>query len=117
MTLMNYGSTTYIYGTSKLALKYRDDKLNELIGEYINKNQEFSFSQLCNYVLSEADKHNMLDKEPNTSYSQILLTHHDVVRICKILWERIWSKEVMILFNTPQDYIHRNEETYFIVSK
>lgn len=114
---MNYGTTTYIYGPSKLGLKYDDDKLDELIGKYIEDNNEFSFSQLCNHVLSVADQEDMLDKQPHTSYSQILLTHNDTIRINKYLWERIWAKELMILFNSSQNIYHRNEETYFIVNK
>ncbi len=114
---MNYGSTTYIYGASKLDLKYKDDQLNELIGHFMNSNKDFSYSQLCNYILTVADQHDMLDKAPNTSYSQIQLTYQDSVRISRKLWERIWAKELIILFNNPQDMYHRNEETYFIVNK
>lgn len=114
---MNYGSTTYIYGASKLALKYKDERLNELIGDYIDQNNEFAYSQLCNYILSVADQNDMLDKKPNTSYSQILLTPQDTVRICRNLWERIWAKEIFILFNNAQDMYHRTEDSYFIVNK
>ena len=114
---MNYGSTTYIYGPSQLSLKYEDDKLNDLIGKYISDNGEFSYSQLCNHILSLADKENMLDKQPYTSYSQITLTYNDIIRINKYLWERIWDKEIMILFTNSLDMYHRDGETYFIVYK
>lgn len=39
---MNYGTTIYIYGVSRLPLKYSDEKLNELISGYIETNNEFS---------------------------------------------------------------------------
>lgn len=111
---MNFVQTTHIYGVTPLALKYNDEELNKLIGEFIKEDKEFSYSQLCNNILYKADHDDMLDKKPNTSYSQIALSHNDIVRICKLLWERIWAKEVMILFNNTQDAFRRNEETYFI---
>lgn len=114
---MNYGTTTYIYGPSPLTLKYNDEKLKDLIGEFIKTNKEFSYSQLCNYMLSVADQQDMLDKKPNTSYSQILLTHQDAIRISKNLWDRIWLKEIIVLFNDPQDIYNSDKETIFIAIK
>ena len=114
---MNYGTTTYIYGSSKLSLKYEDKDLNKLIEAFMVDSGEFSFTQLCNYVLSVADQQGMLMKEPNTSYSQILLTQKDTIRICRILWEHIWNKELIQLFNNPHDMYRNNGETYFVVIK
>lgn len=111
---MNYGSTTYIYGPSKLALKFSKEELNELLDKFILLNKRFSFSQLCNYILSEADQRDMLKKEPDTSYSQILLTDGDTITICKLVWERIWKKELIQLFNTPLDMYHNSNDTYFV---
>lgn len=114
---MNYGTTTYIYGQTKLPLKYEDTKLNEMIGNFISVSKEFTYSQLCNYILTIAEQEGMLEKQPNTSYSQILLTPNDTIKINKFLWERIWAKEILILFSSPQDMYHRSDETYFIVNK
>ena len=114
---MNYGSTTYIYGPSKLALKYEDDNLGKLIEEFMGDNREFSFSQLCNYVLSTAEQQDKLKKQPDTSYSQILLTQADTIRICEMLWKHIWDKELIQLFNNPHDMYRNNNETYFVVIK
>lgn len=114
---MNYGTTTYVYGPSKLALKYENDDLNKLIVAFMDDNREFSFTQLCNYVLSVADQQDMLMKKPNTSYSQILLTQKDIIRICGILWEHIWSKELIQLFNNHHDMYNNNCDTYFVAIK
>lgn len=114
---MTYGTTTYVYGPSFLPLTYTKEELNTLIDEYINKNVEFSFSQLCSHVLSVADQQYKLKKEPNTSYSQIYLTHPDTITLCKMLWERIWNKELIQLFNSPLDIYRNNGETYFVVIK
>lgn len=114
---MNYGTTTYKFGATQLPLKYEDEDLNKLIEIYMSDNGEFSFTQLCNYVLSTADQQDMLKKEPNTSYSQILLTRNDIIRICKILWEHIWNKQLIQLFNNPHDMYRNNGETYFAVIK
>jgi hypothetical protein len=114
---MNYVQTTYIYGPSKLSLRYTDDLLKQLIDKYVASNNEFTFTQVCNFILSTADQEEMLDKRPNTSYSQILLTHNDTTRICKMLWEIIWSQKLIVLFNTPQDIYHNSSETFFIVNR
>ena len=114
---MIYGTTTYKFGASQLPLKYKDEDLDKLIEVYMSDKGEFSFTQLCNYVLSTADQQDMLEKEPNTSYSQILLTSQDNVRICRILWEHIWNKELMQLFNNPRDMYRNNGDTYFVVIK
>lgn len=114
---MNYGTTTYIYGPSKLDLKYTKEELNELIKKFIAERKEFSFTQLCNYILSDAEKNNMLAKEPHTSYSQILLTFPDTITICKLLWVRIWNKELIQLFNNPHDVYNNSNDTYFVTIK
>ena len=114
---MNFGTTTYKFGASKLALKYENDDLNKLIETFMNNNGEFSFTQLCNYILSIADQQNMLKKEPNTSYSQILLTQLDTIRICRILWEHIWNKKLIQLFNNSHAMYHNNGDTFFVVIK
>lgn len=114
---MNFMQTTHIIGQSKLPLKYNDDELDKLIGAYIAETREFSFSQLCNHILYTADQQNMLEKQPNTTYSQIHLTNSDKLRITKNLWERIWAKELILLFNDPQDMHHRNNETYFLINQ
>lgn len=114
---MNYGTTTYKFGATQLSLKYEDEGLNRLIESYMCENGEFSFTQLCNYVLSTADQQNMLSKEPNTSYSQILLTQYDTIRICRILWEYIWDKKLIQLFNNHHDMYRNNGDTYFVVIK
>lgn len=113
---MNYGTTTYVSGPRRLALKYTEEELNDLIGAFITDRKEFSYSQLCNYVLSVADQQDKLKKEPHTLYSQILLTYPDTITICKLLWERIWNKELIQMFNNPQD-IYNNGDTYFVAIK
>ena len=59
----------------------------------------------------------MIKKEPNTSYSQILLTRKDTIRICRILWEQIWNNKLIQLFNNPHDMYHNNNDTHFVVTK
>lgn len=52
----------------------------------------------------------MLEKVPHTTHSLISLTPGEKLKITKMLWECIWTKEVMIPFNNMQDTYHRNEE-------
>ena len=107
----------HITGTSRLALKYSDEELGELIDNYIVDNNMFTYGQLCSYAVSIADQDDMLLKQPNTTYSQIAMTNEDKRRICKLLWDRIWAKDLLILFNDPNDIYMRNNETYFMSNK
>jgi len=110
---MNYSTTTYIYGPQRLPLTYTNAELNNIIEEFINNNKIFSFNQLCNNILLIADQQGKLKKKPNTSYSQILLTQHDTIRISKLLWDRIWDKRLILIFNNFQDTYHNGNETFF----
>lgn len=114
---MTYGTTTYIFGQTQLPLKYNNDELKGLIEKFIETAKEFSYSQLCNHILTIAEQENMLDMQPDTSYSQILLTHNDSISITRYLWELIWSKKIMILFKGHQDLNYKIDGTYFIVNK
>jgi len=114
---MTYGTTTYVYGPSFLPLTYTEEELSTLIDKYINTNVEFSYTQLCSHILSIADKEGKLKKDPNTSYSQIYLTHPDTGTICKMLWERIWKQKLIQIFNNPHDMYRNNSDTYFVVNK
>lgn len=114
---MIIGTTIYKYGPSRLSLLYTKGELSGIISDYIIEKQEFSLSQLYNHIIAIADKQNKLDKEPHTSYSQILLTHNDEITICGLLWERIWSKQLIQLFNNPSDNYHNTNDTLFVVYK
>lgn len=109
--------TTYIYGPSYLPLTYTKAELSTLIDKFINKNVEFSFTQLCSHILSVADQERKIKKEPNTSYSQIYLTHSDTIEICIMLWKRIWKQELIQVFNNPHDMYRNSSDTYFVVNR
>ena len=115
--LMNYMSTTHIIGVSKLRLLYSDEDLNSLISEFIADTNEFTFSQLCSHILYIAEQKGKLEKAPYTTYSHISLTPGDNLRITRMIWERIWSKEIFMLFSSLEDKYHRSDETYLIVNK
>lgn len=114
---MTYDTTTYVYGPSYLSLTYTKEELNTLINSFIDNNTEFSFTQLCNYILSVADQQNKLKKDANTSYSQIYLTHSDVITISKALWELIWKQRLIQVFNSSRDIIQGTGDTFFVVNK
>lgn len=107
----------HITGTSRLALMYTDEELGELVDTFIVDNNMFTYSQLCVYVLSIADQDNKIKKQPNTTYSHIAMINEDKRRICKLLWDRIWAKDLLILFNDSNDIYMRNNETYFMSNK
>jgi hypothetical protein len=102
----------YVFGRSELRLMYSDEELDRIIGIYINEHQGFSYLRISNHILTEADKAGKLEKEDNTSYSQIALTLDDGKRISRLLWKYIFDKKIIIDF-TISPYRER-DNTYFV---
>lgn len=87
------------YGEVHLNMKYTDDELAQLIEEYFNSGYCWSYKSLCKYVFNEAIKENKLNKEENTEYSTPEMSSIDASRITKLLWKKIWEKEIYIEFS------------------
>lgn len=106
-----------IIGTSSLALMCDKKVFEGIIKGYIDNTEgSFSFRELYNYVKNIAEKNNYFDKEENTEYSQIELLNCDIQIINRVIWEKIWKKELIIDFyrNTFSTY---PDEFYFIKIK
>ena len=110
-------SRRQIIGTTNLKLTCDKQVIRNVIENYIEKvENSFSFKELYNYIKHIASENNYFDKEPNTEYSQIELLSTDVQTINLILWEKIWSKALIIDFH-KNSYRQYPEEFYFIKVK
>lgn len=105
---------TYVFGTSQLDLKYDDNKLRDIIMDYLKQKRKTSYISLCNYITSESDNNNMFVKDENTIYSNLELSEKEHERINLILWNLIWERHLLINFRVPIFGSHYNNDTYFI---
>lgn len=89
------------YGRSALRLNYRDEELKKVVEDFVDKaNTEFSFSELCDYLLERAAIEDRFQREPYTRYTDIVLTEQDEHRLSVILWRKIWAQELVIEFRS-----------------
>lgn len=102
--------TRKIYGKTALNMNYSDEELKDLINIYFNEDGYYSYKSLCAYILNKAKENNKLDKEPNTEYSDIEISLFDADRITKILWNKIWNKEIYIdFYDNPYTSRYNND--------
>lgn len=103
------------YGITPLAVSYTDVELKNKISNFIDlSDYEVTYKQLCNYILNEAKKEGKLKKEANTEYSEIEMLPSDATKISRILWQKIWDKEIFIDFNKNPYSSNYPNDTVFI---
>ena len=59
-------------------------------------------------------KEGKLKKEANTEYSEIEMLPSDATKISRILWQKIWDKEIFIDFNKNPYSSNYPNDTVFI---
>nr|WP_321377904.1 hypothetical protein [uncultured Bacteroides sp.] len=85
------------FGKTVLPLNCDKDKINELIDLIIfSFGDSFSFKSLCQDFKGKAEQENLFKKEANTEYSNIELNSEAIISINKIIWDKIWNKELII---------------------
>lgn len=78
---------------------YDDQEIKKLIDKYLSDiDGEFSYLGVCHYIVNEAKRNNKVEGAPNTKYSSNEISISDGIRISKVLWEKIWNKEIFIAF-------------------
>ena len=103
------------YGITPLAVSYTDVELNNKISNFIDlSDNEVTYKRLCHYILNEAKKEGKLKKEANTEYSEIEMLPSDATKISRILWQKIWDKEIFIDFNKNPYSSNYPNDTVFI---
>lgn len=89
----------YTQVSNPVPVTYDDRELKELIDKYLSDIEgEFSYHGVCRYVVNEAKRNNRVEGAPNTKYTSNEISIPDGIRISKILWEKIWNKEIIIAF-------------------
>lgn len=89
----------YTQVSDPVPVTYDNQELEELIDKYLSDiNGEFSYLGVCHYVVNEAKRNNRVEGAPNTKYSSSDISIPDGIRISKLLWEKIWDKEIIIVF-------------------
>jgi hypothetical protein len=109
---------TVYYGEHPLQMIYNDEELNVKIGDFIDgKNKDgskyFSFKGLCHTLFRQAQVENMLKTEEDATYNNPVLDYDDATRISRLLWLRIWNKEIFIDFYENKYAANYHEDTYF----
>ena len=103
------------YGITPLAVSYTDVELKNKISNFIDlSDNEVTYKRLCHYILNEAKKECKLKKEANTEYSEIEMLPSDATKISRILWQKIWDKEIFIDFNKNPYSSNYPKDTVFI---
>lgn len=101
--------------SGSVPVTYDDQELLDMIEKYLSgRNEEISFIQLCHYVVNEAKRNGRVEGAPTTRYSSSDLSIPDGIRISKILWEKIWNKEIFIAFGENPYRAHRTGDIRFI---
>lgn len=95
---------------------YSDQELKSLIDNYLSDIKgEFSYKGVCHYVVNEAKRNNKAEGAPNTKYSSSDISIADGIRVSRILWEKIWNKEIFIAFgDNPYRAQYKDDTRFFI---
>lgn len=106
-----------IYSKKALCIQYEDNEIIKILDDYISQNNvgRFSYIQFCNYLFNYADEHNKLGKEKNVTYLSVEMIPEDFRRVSRIIWEKIWNREIIIdFYKDPynQNYV---DDTRFII--
>lgn len=109
-----------IYGEYQLAMNYSVEELNQIIDKFIeaqkNEGQEtFSYRNLCHYLFRLALSENRLQKENDCMYNNPVMADSDATLVSKLLWERIWEKEIIIDFHESKYASSYHDDTRFCV--
>lgn len=112
-------SHMYTTDSNPVPVTYDDQELLSLIDKYLSeKHGEFSYKSVCHYVVNEAKRNNKVEGAPHTHYSSNEICIPDGIRISKILWEKIWNKEVFIAFgDNPYRGQYNNDVRFYKVDE
>lgn len=106
------------YGEHPLQMVYSDEELSAKIGEFVERkikdgSKYFSFKGLCHTLFQQALVENKLKTEKDAAYNNPVLDYDDATRISRLLWLRIWAKEIFIDFYENKYAANYHDDTYF----
>ena len=105
----------YTSDSNPVPVTYDDQELLSLVEKYVSEmSGEFSYMGVCRYVVNEAKRNNKVEDAPHTKYSSSDISIADGIRISKILWEKIWNKEIIIAFgDNPYRGIGKDDVRFY----
>lgn len=99
-------------GTTALDLTYADDELREKILNYVYAHDDgVGFRDICAYILSQAQREGRIDGPKDEVYQWESLSHMDVMRVDRILWQLIWKHRLVIDFDNSH---YPTQDIYFL---
>lgn len=103
-----------IFGSTRLSLSYTDEELDEKVSSYVDMaKDEFTYNGVCGFIRERAKEEGKFQKEANTIYDDIELFPIDASRISRVLWQKIWNREIFIDFNKDPFHNYSSQETFF----
>ena len=107
----------YTFDSNPVPVTYDDQELLSLIDKYLSEIKgEFSYKSLSRYVVNQAKQKDKVEGAPHTRYSSSEISITDGIRISKILWEKIWNKEIIIAFgDNPYRGISKDDTRFCII--
>lgn len=103
-----------IYGETPVRMKYSEEELQKKVNEKIESmKNRFSFKSLCVQIFSDALLYNKLDKDDDTAYYNPIMSQEDGEKISRILWEKIWGKELFIDFFKGKYDMNNSNDVFF----
>ena len=90
--------TKWQSGGFRLPLNCDNDKIREIVSTLIKeKNDCFTFNELCVSFARKAEEDSLFIKEPNTIYQgELKLDGNTINVILSLVWEMIWNKRLII---------------------
>lgn len=99
-------------GTTALNVTYTDDELREKILGYVDSRTEgVGFRDICTYVLTKAVAEGRIEGPAGEEYEWEQLSHPDVLRTDRTLWQLIWKHVLVIDFDSTH---YPAPDTYFM---
>ena len=105
----------YTSGSNPVPVTYDNQELLGIIDKFLSEiNDEFSYKGVCRYIVNEAKRNNKVEGAPNTRYSSSDISIADGIRISKILWEKIWNKEIFVAFgDNPYRGVGKDDTRFY----
>ena len=103
------------FKSGPVPLTYTDEELLQLIDNYISESHgEFSYKNLCYYIVAKAKEEGKVEGAPHTEYSRSEMSINAGYKVSRILWEKIWNKEIYIVFGENPYQAHYNDDLRFL---
>ena len=96
-------------------LTYTDLEIHQLVDNFIKESKgEFSYKRICDYIVSMAKQDGKVEGAPYAEYRSFEISISDGYTISRVLWEKIWNKEIIIAFGENSYRCYSNGDKRFI---